>query len=68
MLDKVKPIIERYEEIDKELETVGTDYQRAADLAKEKSDIEPVVTTARAYEHALEEMEGAQELAQADDA
>jgi peptide chain release factor 1 len=68
MLDKVKPIIERYEEIDKELETVGADYQRAADLAKEKSDIEPVVTTARTYEQTLEELEGAQELAQAEDA
>ncbi|MBN2502785.1 MAG: peptide chain release factor 1 [Anaerolineales bacterium] len=67
MLDKVKPIIERYEEIDKELETVGADYQRAADLAKEKSDIEPLVTLARSYEQALEELEGAQELAQADD-
>ena len=67
MLDKVKPIIERYEEIDKELETVGADYQRAADLSKEKSDIEPVVTAARSYAQALEELEEAQELTQADD-
>jgi peptide chain release factor 1 len=68
MLDKVKPIIERYDEIDKELETVGADYQRAADLAKEKSDIESLVTTARSYAHALEELEDARELTQADDA
>jgi peptide chain release factor 1 len=68
MLDKVKPIIERYEEIDKELEAVGGDYQRAADLAKEKSEIEPVVSRARAYQDALEELDGAKELAHADDA
>ena len=37
MLEKLKPIENRYREINEELLTVGDDYQRAAELSMELS-------------------------------
>jgi hypothetical protein len=39
MEDKLLGIEQRYEEIHKELAEVGQDYQRAADLGKERAEI-----------------------------
>lgn len=62
MLNKLIGIEERYEEINRELMSVGDDYQRAADLAKERSDLEPIIQKAQEYRQILEDMEGAVEL------
>ncbi len=62
MLEKVATIENRYDEINRELEQVGEDYLRAAELAKERSDIEPIVSKAREYRAALERLEQARQV------
>lgn len=54
MLDKIVAIEERYEEINRLLMEVGGDYQRAAELNMERTELEPVVSKSRAYRQALE--------------
>jgi peptide chain release factor 1 len=56
MLEKIKGIEERYDEINQELETVGTNYQRAAELGKERADIESIVMKAKEYRQTLSEL------------
>lgn len=63
MLDKLSSIEERYDELGKLLEAAGTDYQRAAELAKERSDLEDIVTKSREYRTVLQQIEEAQMLA-----
>ncbi|MBN1231134.1 MAG: peptide chain release factor 1 [Anaerolineales bacterium] len=67
MLDKIKGIEDRYTEINKELESVGSDYQRAADLGREKSDIEEIVQKGEEFRQALEELDDARVMAEDDD-
>ncbi len=67
MLDKLTGIEQRYEEINQELMEVGDDYQRAADLAKERADLEPLILKAKEYRQLLENLEGAIELRDSSD-
>ncbi len=62
MLDKTAGIEARYEEINQLLNEVGEDYQRAAELAKERAEIEKIVSTSRSYRQALKQMAEAQVL------
>jgi peptide chain release factor 1 len=62
MLEKLAGIEERYEEINRQLMEVGNDYQRAADLSKERSDIEELVQKAREYRAVLKNLEEAKSL------
>ena len=57
MLDKLKGIEDRYEELNRELMEVGDDYKRASELSKERSDLEPIVQKAREYRKLLESIE-----------
>jgi len=59
MLDKTAGIEARYEEINRLLNEVGEDYQRAAELAKERAEIEKIVNTANAYRQVLKRLEEA---------
>jgi peptide chain release factor 1 len=68
MLDKLKGIEDRYEEIDRELLEVGEDYTRAAELSKERADLEPIVQKAREYRKLLADIEEATSLLDAGDA
>jgi len=68
MLDKLSGIEERYEELNRQLMEVGNDYQKAADLNKERTEIEPIVEKAREYRNALKRQAEAQELLAGDDA
>ena len=43
MLDKLAQIEKRYDELHRLLLEVGDDYQRAAELNKERLDLEPMV-------------------------
>ena len=43
MLDKLKGIEERYEQLGNELLEVGNNYQRAAEINKERVDLELIV-------------------------
>ncbi len=62
MLDKLAGIEQRYEELNQELMSVGDNYQRAAELAKERSDLEPIIKKASQYRQAIENLAGAKEL------
>ncbi len=62
MLDKLAGIESRYEQIGQELLDAGGDYQRAAELNKERLEIEPVVEKARQYRQVLKALEEARAL------
>ena len=67
MLEKLAGIEKRYEEINQELMGVGDDYQRAADLGMERSELEPLVNIARAYHQALDQREETSSLLENED-
>ena len=67
MLDKLKGVEERYEEINRLLLEVGDDYQRAAELGIERAELEPLVSKARQYRQFLARRDEAEELQNADD-
>jgi peptide chain release factor 1 len=67
MLEKIVSIEERYEELGRLLEESAGDYQRAAEYAKERSDIEPIVTMAREYRTVLKQIDEARSLEETDD-
>ncbi len=62
MLDKLKGIEERFEQIGNELLEVGANYQRAAELNKERVDLEPIVEKAREYRQAMKSLEEAKTI------
>ena len=53
MLDKLKGIEERYEQLGNDLLAVGNDYQRAAEINKERVDLEEIVEKAQEYRQAM---------------
>jgi len=67
MLEKLTGIIERYEEIEAHLTTVGDDYTTAIELSKERAELEPVVTQARDYQQTLEKIEETKSLLSGED-
>jgi peptide chain release factor 1 len=67
MLEKLQGIIDRFKEIDHQLTQVGEDYTAAIELSKERAEIEPLVTKARAYQETLEKIEDTQALVESDD-
>jgi peptide chain release factor 1 len=67
MLEKLAGIEERYEQINRKLMEVGGDYERAAELNKERIDLEPIVEKARAYRQALERIEDARAILSAEE-
>jgi peptide chain release factor 1 len=67
LVDKLAGIEQRYEELDRLFMEVGDDYQRAAELNKERIDLEPIVNKAREYRQALERMDDAHSLLEGDD-
>jgi peptide chain release factor 1 len=68
LLDKLAGIEQRYDELNQLLMEVGEDYQRAAELNKERTDLEIIVSKAREYRQALERVEEAHLLLDGDDA
>ncbi|MBN2146707.1 MAG: peptide chain release factor 1 [Anaerolineales bacterium] len=67
MLEKLAGIEQRYEEINQELLEVGDDYQRAAELNKERIDLEELVSKTRQYRQALDQIEQARQILDGDD-
>ncbi len=59
MLDKLKGIEERYEQLGNELLEVGNNYQRAAEINKERVELESIVEKAREYRQAVKSLEEA---------
>lgn len=62
MLDKLRGIEERYEQIGRELLEVRTNYQRAAELNKERVDLEPLVQKSREYRQAAKSLDEAKAI------
>jgi len=59
MLDKLVGIENRYDELNRLLQDVGDDYQRAAELNKERIDLEPIVQKSREYRRDMGRLEEA---------
>lgn len=68
MLENTAPIEKRYEELTHLLEESAEDYQKVAELAKERSDLEPVVQLSAHYRDLLKQQEQAHELETSEDA
>jgi peptide chain release factor 1 len=62
MLEKLAGIEERFIQLDQELAAAGEDYQKVADLARERSELEPIVTSYREMLELTQQLEGAQAL------
>jgi peptide chain release factor 1 len=59
MLDKLSGIEQRYQEINRLLAESGDDYQRVAELNKERIDLEPIVSRSQEYRQALTHLDEA---------
>lgn len=62
MLDKLQGIEQRYEQLGNELLEVGSNYQRAAEINKERVDLEPIVGRAREYRQAMKSLDEARAI------
>src|SRR5687767_9894548 len=62
MLDKLKGIEERYEQLGNEFLEVGNNYQRAAEINKERVDLEPIVQKAREYRQSMKSLDEARAM------
>ena len=67
LLDKLAGIETRYEEINQQLLNVGDDYHQAADLGKEKADLEPFIEAIQHYRQSLKQLEEANALVDSGD-
>lgn len=62
MLDKIRSLQERFDEINQELSASDIDYSNVADLAKERSDLEPIIRKGAEFTRKSEQLEEAKEL------
>lgn len=62
MLEKIIQIQEHYEELTRLIEVNMEDYQKVAELAKERAELEPIFQTAVRYREMLAQMAQAREL------
>ena len=62
MLEKVNAIEARYDELTRLLEENAQDYQRVAELAKERAALETIVNKAQEYRQVLQHLEEAHAL------
>lgn len=67
MQEKLSGIEDRFRAIDMEMAQAGEDYQLVAELARERSDLEPIVTAYRQYIELQEAVAQANSLLEADD-
>ena len=62
MLDKLQGIEERYEQLGRELLEVGNNYQRAAEINKERVELNEIVEKAREYRQAMKSLDEARAM------
>jgi peptide chain release factor 1 len=67
LLDSLYAVEAHYQEIIKLIEENINDYQKIAELSKEKSDLEEIVSKSREYRQTIKNIEEAQELIAASD-
>lgn len=62
MLDKLKGIEEKYEQLGNELLEIGSNYQRAAEINKERVELEEIVEKAKEYRQAMKSFDEAKAI------
>ncbi|MCD6356005.1 MAG: peptide chain release factor 1 [Anaerolineaceae bacterium] len=62
LLDSLNAIESRYKEINKQINENINDYQRIAELLKEKSDMEKVISKSKEYRKIIKNLKEAQEI------
>jgi len=62
MLDKLTGIEERFKQIDIELAEAGGNYQRVAELNKERIELEPIVEKTKEYRQAMKNLDEARAM------
>ncbi len=67
MLEKIKQIQERYAELTRLMEVNMEDYQKIAELAKERSELEPIYQLSIKYRDVLAQLDQAKELESSSD-
>jgi peptide chain release factor 1 len=67
MLNKLAGIEERFIAIDQAMADASDDYQKVAELAQERAELEPVVTAFRDYKAVLAQMDGTESLTHSED-
>ena len=67
MLEKIESIENRYAELTRLMEENSQDYQKVVDLAKERSELEPVIQLSTRYRSLLSQLEQAQQLGSSED-
>lgn len=67
MLKKIKAIENRYNELTRLLGESTEDYKRVAKLAKERSELEPIMTKSQEYSQTLQHIEEARSLENSED-
>jgi len=67
MLEKLQGIEDRYEGRGRELVEAGNNYQRAAEINKERVDLEPIVEKAREYRRAKKSLQEAETILESED-
>jgi peptide chain release factor 1 len=68
MFEKLAGVEQRYRNLSEEMAESADDYQRLAELAQERSDLEPIVTAYREYRGVEEQLQQAEMLVQSEDA
>jgi peptide chain release factor 1 len=67
ILDKLTIIETRYEELNKLLELNANNYQKVAELSRERADLEPIIAKAEAYHTVIKQLEETRRLIDVDD-
>ncbi|MAT43192.1 MAG: peptide chain release factor 1 [Anaerolineaceae bacterium] len=67
LLEKVEAIEEKFSELSNALESVGDDYQKAGELAKERSDLETIFNKANEYREIYNQLEESRLLLDSED-
>ncbi len=66
MLDKIKQVVTRYDEIERQMSdpAVLADHVKLTELAQERSDLQPLVEAYREHDRVIQELAEAREMAQ----
>ena len=67
MLEKISSIENKYAELTQQMDENSQDYQKVVELAKERSELEPVMQLAAQYRSLLSQLQQAKELTSSDD-
>jgi peptide chain release factor 1 len=67
MFDRLEGLDRRFRDLEEEMARVAADYQRVAELAQERAQLEPIVTAYRGYRSNLDQRAQLQSLLSSDD-